>query len=131
MLIVGGMISSGTSRTVSVCGRYWITSSIGVRSTTEPGVIARSPPTWYAFGGTMDGTRGGALRSRSRLRGPVIMLPAPVSIAAFHATGLSSGLLLGEAASTRFVTANPTFSASAHSSGASSTSPSAHVPVAR
>jgi len=54
-----------------------------------------------------------------------------VSIAAFHATGLSSGLLLGETASIRFVTANPTRSASDDSSGASRTSPSAHAPVAR
>ena len=38
-------MSTGTDRTVSVVGRYWISSKTGVRSTTEPGVTARSRPT--------------------------------------------------------------------------------------
>ena len=39
-------MSSGVAYTVSVCGVYWISSNTGVRSTTSPGVAARSTPTW-------------------------------------------------------------------------------------
>ena len=37
-------------RTVSVCGVYWISSNISVRSTTAPGVTARSTPDPNASG---------------------------------------------------------------------------------
>ena len=37
MLIVGGTTSTGSVRTVGVCGRYWISSNTGVRRTTAPG----------------------------------------------------------------------------------------------
>jgi hypothetical protein len=45
LLIVGGTNSSGTWRTRSVVGLYWISSNTSVRSTTEPGETARLPPT--------------------------------------------------------------------------------------
>ena len=79
----------------------------------------------------MDGTRGGAARSPARCLAPVRMLPPPESIAAFHASGDSSGLLLGARASTRLPTANRIRSASRQSSGAASTRSQAARPVAR
>ena len=42
MLIVGGTTSSGYLADLSVCGAYWISSNTSVRSTTAPGVTARS-----------------------------------------------------------------------------------------
>src|SRR5215469_11249547 len=115
----------------AVDGWYWISSNAGVRSTTAPGVAARSAPTVKASGGTIDGTRGGCDRSPSRFLVPDTMLPPPVSITSFHASGDSSGLLLGARASTRLETANRMRSASRQSSGAASTSPSAADPPAR
>jgi hypothetical protein len=131
LLIVGGMISSGVVRTESVWGWYWMSSNTGVRSTTAPGVRARSVPTSKASAGTIEGTRGGPAMSRMRLPVPRRALPPPESIAAFQATGLSSGLLLGERASTRLLAMNVTRSESRHSIGTSCTRPSTAVPVAR
>ena len=67
MLIVGGMSSSGTARTDSVCGRYWISSKTSVRSTTLPGVAARFPPTLNLLVSTVAGSRGGRDMSRTKL----------------------------------------------------------------
>ena len=97
-------MSSGVADTVSVCGVYRISSNTGVRSTTSPGVSARSTPTRYASGATIVGTRGAAARSLARFRSPFSALTPPESIAAFHATGDSSGLFDGAAASTRLDT---------------------------
>src|ERR1700712_5464005 len=54
-------MSSGTVRTASVVGRYWISSKTSVRKTTDPGVAARSSPTVKASGSTIDGTPGGVV----------------------------------------------------------------------
>ena len=129
--MVGGTISSGTCRTVAVAGRYWISSNTGVRSTTFPGVTARSTPTSNASGSTMDGTRGGAAISETKCRKPARALPPPVSMAAFTAAGFSTGLLLGASASTRLVSAKPTRSESAQSRSVSATTPSAVCAAAR
>ena len=118
-------------RTVGVCGRYWISSNTGVRRTTAPGVTARSVPTWKASLSTIAGVRGELARSLTRCRGPVTRLAPPVSMTAFQPTGLSSGLLLGAAASTRLVATNLTRSASRHGSGTSCTRPSTVPPAAR
>ena len=58
MLIVGGTNSSGTSWTCSVAGRYWISSNTSVRSTTDPGVTARFPPTSNLLTSTLAGRCG-------------------------------------------------------------------------
>ncbi len=79
----------------------------------------------------MDGTRGALDRSLTRFLVPASRLAPPESIAAFHASGDSSGLLLGASASMRLLTANRIRSASRQSSGTSSTRPSATLPVAR
>jgi hypothetical protein len=50
---------------------------------------------------------------------------------AFHATGLTSGLLLGARASTRLVAAKRTRSASCHRIGTFCSSPSTVSPTAR
>ena len=128
MLITGGTTSSGRSRTAAVAGAYWISSNTGVRSTTEPGVTARSTPTSNASGSTIDGTRGGAARSPARRRVPASTLPPPVSMAAFQNAGFSTGLLLGARASARLVSWKLTRSPSAQSSPASACS-SASVAV--
>ena len=125
------MISSGICRTVAVAGRYWISSNTGVRSTTDPGVMARSAPTSNASGSTIFGTRGGAAMSLAKCRRPARMLPPPVSIAAFSATGLSSGLLLGAIASTRFSSTKLTRWVSAQSRSASAARPPAVSVAAR
>jgi hypothetical protein len=131
LLIVGGTISSGTRRTLGVCGWYWSSSNIGVRSTTAPGVTARSAPTSNASAATMDGTRGGVARSAARCRAPRTRLPPPVSITAFQNTGLVAGLLLGARACTRLSTTNRIRSASRHSRSASASSRSVVCPAAR
>ena len=46
--------------TRSVCGRYWISSSCSVRSTTAPGVAAMLRPIWNDDPSTICGTRGAA-----------------------------------------------------------------------
>src|ERR1700732_4225509 len=61
--------------------------------TPPPGVLARSRPTSKASAATIDGTRGGAARSVASARRPRTALPPPVSMIAFQAVGLSSGLL--------------------------------------
>ena len=131
MLITGGTISSGTCRTVSVTGRYWISSNTGVRSTTDPGVTARSTPTSNASGSTIDGTRGGTAMSDRKFRRPATALPPPVSSAALTAAGFSSGLLLGASASIRLVSTKLTRSLSASSSPASATTPATLSAAAR
>src|SRR5512132_4571660 len=131
LLIVGGTTSSGTRCTLGVRGRYWSSSKTGVRSTTAPGVTARSAPTSKASAVTMVGTRGGVVRSPARCRAPRTRLPPPESISAFQKTGLVSGWLLGASACTKLSTINRSRSASRHSRSASATSSSAVRPAAR
>jgi hypothetical protein len=90
-LIIGGTMSSGTDRTWSVCGSYWSSSNASVRSTTAPGVTARSFPTVNLDMSTLAGSRGGVARSRTRLRAPRTKFAPPVSIAAFSAAGFDHG----------------------------------------
>jgi hypothetical protein len=125
LLIIGGTITTGNRCTFGVAAWYWISSKISVRCTTAPGVTARSFPTSNASGATMAGIRGAVARSPASARNPRTALRPPVSMAAFQATGLSSGLLLGAAASTRFRTTNPARSLSGQSSAASASSLSA------
>jgi hypothetical protein len=100
--MVGGAMSSGISRTSSVCGRYWISSNTSVRSTTAPGVTATVRPTSNGDGSTISGMRGGVAMSRSKLRLPRARLPPAVSMTAFADDGFTSGTLLGDNASTTF-----------------------------
>ena len=129
--MVGGTSSSGTSRTCSVRGRYWISSNTSVRSTTAPGVTAMLRPTSNAEESTISGIRGAVARSRSRLTPPRTRLTPPVSMAALADAGLTSGRLLGDSASMRFSAANRTRLSSRQSSAASLTSCSAVCPAAR
>jgi hypothetical protein len=131
LLITGGTISSGTVRTFGVCGVYWISSRISLRNTTAPGVAATVVPSSNAVGSTMLGTRGAVARSRTRLRAPATELSPAVSISAFQATGLTSGLLLGASASTRLSTTKPIRCRSRHSSCASAVSAPAVSAAAR
>ena len=100
-------MSSGTLRTLVVCGVYWISSKTSVRSTTSPGVTATSSPTAKASGSTIDGTRGAVAKSRAKRRPPATRLPPPVSMTRLSTLGFSAGLLLGERASTRLSTMKP------------------------
>ena len=79
----------------------------------------------------MVGTRGAASRSPTSCRTPVTALAPPESMAAFQATGDSSGLFDGAAACTRLPTRKPIRSLSRQSSSASTTRSSAARPVAR
>ena len=124
-------MSSGHCLTFSRCGTYWMSSSTSERKTTAPGVVARVWPTSNASGSTMLGTRGAVTLSRTRFRSPDSTLPPPVSIAAFHATGLISGLLLGAMASKTFSRTKLTRSLSRQPSSASATRASAVVSAAR
>ena len=114
-----------------MAGRYWISSNTSVRSTTAPGVTARSAPTLNASGSTIDGIRGGAAMSAAKCRRPATTLPPPVSIAAFSAAGLSTGLLLGASASITLRSTKPARSVSAQSRSASCARPSAVCAAAR
>ncbi len=124
-------MTSGYWCTRGVVGSYWISSQMSVRATTAPGVTARSRPTSNASGDTIAGIRGAVERSDASARAPRTALSPPVSMSAFQATGLTSGLLLGAAASTRFRTMNPARSASRQPSSASASSDSAAAAPAR
>jgi hypothetical protein len=130
-LIIGGTMSTGVERTVSVAGRYCSSSNESVRSTTEPGETPRVSPTWKAERSTMLGTRGGDARSDARLRAPRTKLRPPVSTAVLSACGLASGRFDGASASMRFSAMKPTRSALAQSSCASPTSARAVALLAR
>ena len=82
---------------------YWISSNTSVRSTTAPGVTARSTPTSKASGSTIDGTRGGAGEVADEAPTALEQVAAAGVEAAFSTIGLSNGLLLGAEASTRLV----------------------------
>jgi hypothetical protein len=129
--MVGGTISSGISRTRSVCGRYWISSSTSVRRTTAPGVTAMVRPTSKGDLSTISGIRGGAAMSRRKASPPRARFSPPLSMAAFAEAGFSSGTLLGDSASTRFSRTNRIRSSSRQSRSASSTSRSAVRAAAR
>ena len=101
-----------------------MSSQISHRATTAPGVTARSRPTSNASGATIAGTRGGADRSEASDRRPRTALRPPLSMIAFQATGLISGLLLGAAASMRLLATNRIRSWSRQSSSASASSAS-------
>ena len=124
-------MSNGTSRTRSVCGRYWISSRTSVRSTTAPGVTAMLRPTSNDDVSTISGIRGLVAMSRSRLIPPWTRLRPPVSMAAFADAGFTSGTLLGDSASSRFSARKRTRLSSRQSSAASLTSWSAVCPAAR
>jgi hypothetical protein len=131
LLIVGGAISRGTSHTWSVCGRYWISSNCSVRRTTAPGVIAMLRPTWKDAESTICGTRGAEARSRTRLNPPRSRLSPAVSMTAFADAGFTTGMLLGDIASTTLSTRKRTRCSSRPHRPASATSRPAVSPVAR
>ena len=112
-------MSSGNRRTVGVAGWYWMSSQTSVRATTAPGVTARSLPTWNASGSTMVGMCGAEDMSEMKARTPRRRLRPPLSMYAFHATGLRYGLLLGADAAMRLVSTNFSRSLSRQSSSAS------------
>ena len=79
-----------------------MSSNSSVRSTTAPGVTARSSPTVNAFVSTIAGMCGGLRRSCTRLALPCTRLRPPVSSVAFSAAGLSAGKFVGASASRTF-----------------------------
>ena len=83
-------------------GSYWMSSNSSVRSTTAPGVTARSSPTVNAFVSTIAGMCGGLRRSWTRLALPCTRLRPPVSSVAFSAAGFSAGKFVGASASRTF-----------------------------
>ena len=99
-------MSSGNWCTVGVAGVYWMSSQTSVRATTDPGVTARSLPTWNASPSTMVGMCGEEAMSETKARIPRTRLRPPVSMYAFHAAGLRYGLLLGADAAIRLVSTN-------------------------
>ena len=119
MLIVGGMIISGTSCTVSVLGAYWISSKTSVRCTTAPGVAARFSPTVNFEVSTLAGRRGGVDTSRSRFRAPFTRLAPPSSMVTFSAAGLDHKKFVGASASAIFSATNRSSPSAAQSSSAS------------
>ena len=112
-------MSSGNSCTVGVAGWYWMSSQTSVRATTDPGVTARSLPTWNASRFTMVGMCGEEVMSEANARIPRTRLRPPVSIYAFRAAGLRYGLLLGADAAIRLVSTNFSRVLSRQSSSAS------------
>ena len=97
--MVGGTSSNGVVLTSLVVGVYWISSNTGVRSTTAPGVTARSSPTENSSLATMLGTRGATAMSPTRFRRPRTMLAPPVLTTSLSAAGFSHGRFEGAAAS--------------------------------
>ena len=87
---------------------YWMSSQTSVRATTDPGVTARSLPTWNALPSTMVGMCGAEAMSEAKARIPRTRLRPPVllELEAFHAAGLRYGLLLGADAAIRVVSAD-------------------------
>ena len=71
-------------------GRYCISSSIGWRSTTDPSVLARLPPTVKGVLSTCDGMPPLLSRSSMKLRAPLTRLCPRVSRAFLSADGLPS-----------------------------------------
>src|SRR6266536_3251769 len=94
--MVGGTSSSGTCRTVGVCGAYWISSNTSVRNTTAPGVAPRLSPTAKSEPSTICGMRGALAMSRSRFSPPRRKFIPPLSIAALNEAGFNTGTLLGD-----------------------------------
>jgi hypothetical protein len=131
LLIIGGVSSSGSSRTFGVCGLYWMSSNTGQRSTTAPGVTAMSSPIVNADVSTIEGIRGGVRMSRAKLPAPRTKLRPPVSSAALSTAGLVMGALDGASASSTFSAAKRTWRSLRQSSPASQISPSTAWPAAR
>ena len=89
---------------VVVCGWYWMSSSVVVRYTTEPGVHARFSPTLNGRLSTSDGMPPFRRKSSTKFRRPRMRESPPVSMARFIADGLVNSRLLGAtASSTRFI----------------------------
>jgi hypothetical protein len=131
LLIIGGVTSSGRSRTFDVCASYCRSSKTSVRSTTAPGVTARFSPTSNADLSTIAGMRGGRRMSRAKLRAPRVRLRPPVSSTAFSAAGFVTGRFEGATASSTFSAAKRTRRSARQSRSASQMSLSAARPVAR
>ena len=90
MLTIGGTNSTGSARTVAVCGAYWISSNSSVRMTTEPGVAATSTPTSNASASTLEGSRGELVMSPANARAPRTRLAPRSCTVVRSATGLVS-----------------------------------------
>jgi hypothetical protein len=131
LLIVGGTIKIGISRTSSVCAAYWISSNTGVRKTTAPGVAAMVVPTSKPLMSTMLGTRGRRDASLTSAFAPRTRFAPRVSMVALVACGFRNTLLGGDNASTRFPTSRRRRLCVWSSSSASSTSCRTVLPVAR
>ena len=112
-------------------GSYWMSSNSSVRSTTAPGVTARSSPTVNAFVSTIAGMCGGLRRSWTRLALPCTRLRPPVSSVAFSAAGLSAGKFVGASASRTFSALKRTRRSARSSSPASEIRSSTVLPAAR
>ena len=128
---MGGTTRIGTARTVSVRGRYWISSSCSVRRTTDPGVAAMLRPIWNDDPSTICGTRGALTTSRSRLTPPRTKFTPAVSTAALADDGFTNGTLLGDSASVRLSTSTRARSSSRLPRSASVTSRPAVAVAAR
>src|ERR1700722_5202767 len=92
------MISTGWRRTAPVAGVYWMTSASSSRSTTAPGVTARSVPTWNAPRSVWDGMPPLERTSRHHWRAPRATLSPPVSNARLSAAGVLGRKVVGAGA---------------------------------
>ena len=115
-------MSTGRSRTLPLAGVYWISSATSSRSTTAPGVRARSRPTCKACGSAIEGMPPLCRRSPAQLRTPRVRLRPPVSTVRLIAAGFPSQKLVGATALVSRVTANRALSGSLPDFSASSTS---------
>ena len=100
-------------------GRYWINSNTSVRSTTDPGVTARLPPTSNFDLSTLAGRRGERVTSRTNRRPPRTRLAPPSSILALSTAGFDHGKFAGANASRMFIAANRAWRSVRQSSPAS------------
>jgi hypothetical protein len=89
-----------------VTGRYWITSNTSVRSTTDPGVTARFPPTSNFVTSTLAGRCGGRIMSRTKRLPPWTRFAAPASMITFSTAGFDQGKFVGASASSKLLAAN-------------------------
>src|SRR2546429_529002 len=90
---------SGTDRTRFVCGEYWISSYIGWRCTTAPGVTARSEPTDRMPGRATAGIAPLWRRSSRRWRAPRVSDRPPVVHARSSGAGLPTRTWVGASVS--------------------------------
>ncbi len=111
MLIHGGMISSGRSRTFFVVGSYCSSCASSVWNTTLPGVVAMLTPSSNAFGSVIEILTWPLPRSMSssRLCRPLTRFIPPLVTVSRNTSGLVSAKFEGAIASMYWRVKNSTF----------------------